>query len=115
MIHPDDPPQRRIVWLTPDQRSHLWDSVRKALDNEELSEACSALLRAVAEELKIVSQRERISGRLVSNHVTGLMLPHDALPVRVTDDEADAILSIGISDRRMKRMLQPGPRKQGRR
>lgn len=107
--------QKRIVWLTPEQRTQLWKCINNALEQDGLDQETQGHLMSVAEELKIVSQRERISGRLVSNHVTGLMLPHDALPVRVTDNEADSILGIGVTDRRMKRMLQPGPRKQGRR
>jgi len=111
----DAPLPKRIVWLTPEQRTYLWDRVSGALEDHDLPEEQRGHLSQVAAELKLVSQRERISGRLVSNHVTGLMLPHDALPVRVTDPEAEAVLTIGIADKRMKRMLETGPRKQGRR
>lgn len=111
----ESPLPKRIVWLTPDQRTHLQDRISAALQDSDLSEEQRGHLFEVSQELKLVSQRERISGRLVSNHVTGLMLPHDALPVRVTDPEAEAVLAIGIADKKMKRMLETGPRKQGRR
>lgn len=101
--------------MTPDQRSYMWDLVTDALADPKVADSNVHLLQAVLKELRSVSQRERISGRLVSNHVTGLMLPHDALPVRLTDDEADAVLEVGVADRRLNRMLQTGPRKQGRR
>ena len=114
MTENDFPPQRRVVWLTPEQRTEVWTIVTSAIA-EDPACADKDLLAAVVEELRSVSQRERISGRLVSNHVTGLMLPHDALPVRVTDDEAECILRRDVKDKRLKRMLQPGPRKQGRR
>lgn len=114
MSEQEPPMQRRVVWLTPDQRSEMWKLVGTAL-SEDAEHEDAVLLESVLAELRMVSQRERISGRLVSNHVTGLMLPHDALPVRLTDDEADAVLRLPVSDKRLKRMLQPGPRKQGRR
>lgn len=114
MNEQEPPLQRRVVWLTPEQRSEMWKLVGTALSENPACED-AMLLDSVMAELRMVSQRERISGRLVSNHVTGLMLPHDALPVRLTDAEADAVLRLPVSDKRLKRMLQPGPRKQGRR
>jgi hypothetical protein len=107
--------QKRIVWLTPDQRSALGEQVVNAISKMDADDERHEVLSQVQKELDGVSRRERISGRLVTNHVTGLMLPHDALPVRVTDGQADVLLGLGIKDKRTKRLLRPGPRKQGRR
>lgn len=107
--------QKRILWLTPEQRAALDMHIASMLQKFDQGDERCGHLKAVQAELEVVQRRERISGRLVSNHVTGLMLPHDALPVRVTDTQADVILESGIRDKRMRRLLRPGPRRQGRR
>lgn len=115
----DEVEHKRVVWMTAEQRDFLRLLVTDALVDVAAftDEVCDDLHR-VAAELDHVQQRRRISGRLVRAHVTGLMLPHDALPVKVTDREATTILTYLPDihqDRTLARVLKPGPLKQGRR
>lgn len=105
---------KRTVWMTPSQRMMVWKMLDAALKSNPNHEDRAAII-SIIKELDIVQKRERISGRLVQNHVTGLRLPHDALPVKITDDEALTILKFKIDDKVLRRMLKPGPVKQGRR
>lgn len=105
---------RRVIWMTPEQRSGLWELVEEKVKTDPDNPDRKHLVR-VLNELARVVERERITGRLVENHVSGLRLPHDALPVRVTDTEALAILQLGVTDKVLARLLQPGPIRHGRR
>lgn len=105
---------KRVIWLTPRQRRELWKLIDEELaDNQECPHR--RLFIAVLEELSFAANKERISGRLIANYATGLMLPHDAVPVRVTDEQADALLGLKIRNKRTVRVLQPGPLRRGRR
>jgi len=105
---------KRIVWMTPAQRTSLKEIIQKTLTSEP-DNIDGSFLTSVIHELDTVKSRERISWRLVRNHVSGLRLPNDALPVRVTDEEAAALLKLNLKDRTLTRMLQPGPIREGRR
>lgn len=100
--------------MTNDQRIRLWHLLDDVLHDNPGVENRKHLVR-VLNELSSVQQRQRISGRLVRGTVTGLRMPHDALPVKVSDEEALALLAYDLNDRLLIRMLQPGPIKQGRR
>lgn len=108
------PQPRRVIWMTPEQRQQLWNMLDNTVKNDDTC-TTKKLLISVLQELSRVTERQRITGRLVENHVSGLRLPHDALPVRVTDDEAEAILELGVKDRVLRRLLQPGPVRHDRR
>jgi hypothetical protein len=105
---------RRIIWMTPQQRENMWRMIR---DEVKTNPHCENhdLLCSILHELNTVQRRERISGRLLREHVSGLKLPHDALPVKFSDEEALAVLEFPIEDKVIVRMLKPGPIKQGRR
>lgn len=104
----------RVIWMTHDQRTATWYLLHDTLCEQPDVDGREHLA-AVLAELSRVQARQRISGRLVRNHVSGMRLPHDALPVRMTDTQALAVLKCGVSDRSLVRMLQPGPVRGGRR
>lgn len=103
---------KRTIWMTQDQRTRLARLLSDEVQVDPLLPGCEHVIR-VLEELSLVQSRQRISGRLLRNHVSGLRLPHDALPVRMTDDEAIAVLQFDLGDSGLERMLQPGPVKRG--
>lgn len=108
------PAIKRVVWMTPDQRKMLWTQLTAEVGKMEAGTEKTCYLNVIS-ELETVKKRERISGRLVESHVSGLKLPHDALPVKITDDEAWLLLELDIEDKTLCRLLQPGPLKPGRR
>lgn len=101
--------------MTPQQRDVVKSLIEEHLKNLKNPTAEDMILRRALAQMQEIRDRERISGRLVRAHVHGMRLPHDALPVKLTDDEASAILALGLKDRVLARMMAPGPRSPGRR
>ena len=96
------PPVRRLVWLTENQRRALLEEC------ERKSQTCNnPLVGDALEQIRTATKRERITGRLIRGHVTGLRLPHDAIPVRLTDDEAQALCANLELDSTLQNLLDP--------
>lgn len=96
------PPVRRTVWLTEEQRRVLLEACANACSGNPPEH-----LELAFEQLRLERKRERITGRLVRGHVTGLRLPHDAIPVRFTDEEAHAMCDLPGLDDTLRRLLDP--------
>lgn len=101
--------------MTPQQRDTIKSLIEENLIGKQEPIPNEADLRRALTQMQEIRERERISGRLVRAHVHGMRLPHDALPVKLTDDEASAILALGLKDKVLARMMAPGPRSPGRR
>lgn len=101
--------------MTPQQRDTIKSLIEENLRGKQEPIPNEADLRRALTQMQEIRERERISGRLVRAHVHGMRLPHDALPVKLTDDEASAILALGLKDKVLARMMAPGPRSPGRR
>lgn len=96
------PPIRRVVWLTETQRLVLLEQCEKATSRNN-----TPLLGEALEQIRTAHRRERITGRLVRGHVTGLRLPHDAIPVRLTDEEAALLCQELELNDTLRRLLDP--------
>lgn len=102
MPHDNREHTRRAIWLTQEQRDTLLAAVEAAL-----AESDDETLQAVRGQLNKAHERRRITLRLVQGYNTGLRLPDDAIPVRLTDAEAAAAHQLPIEDEQLRRMINP--------
>jgi hypothetical protein len=96
------PPMRWAVWLTEEQRHELLHQCEQAAANNTDPVFVSAV-----EQVREANSKKWITGRLIRGHVTGLRMPHDAIPVRLSEAEASALCSALVLSEQLRRLLDP--------
>lgn len=98
--------QRRAIWLTVEQRTLLLDALKRAV-NDPPDGVDLDMLTSAMEQVESANNHQKITLRLVKGYNTGLRLPEDAIPVRLSDAEAHAAHQLPIDDEQLRRFINP--------
>lgn len=105
MIEVVHPRLRRAVWLTAAQRDALREATEWATNKNPRKD-----LADILDELARVERRAARLTDLVRATVQGLKLPPDALPVYLSDAQADALMAITSLEIEVVVLIRPQPR-----
>jgi hypothetical protein len=100
-----NPDLNRPVWLTASQRFHL----RAAVDAFRMIDYTNIRIHSLHSELHLVEEKKDLLHYLVKPIVSGLRLPTDALPIHLTDAQADILIEANLIDDELSNLIKPEP------